>query len=187
MKRAFAVGIHFVLAALCVFWLSLGVVSYWYCHQLNVGIDHGTSGAALDLRSTPGALECIWITFDSEPGRPDRGLTADFWAQAWPDDVRAMIRHHEWVSHGFGMHRWKQLPLNGPGPKFTNYYYGISLPFWLLAILCGIAPVLRWNPRRLRRRRRLAAGLCLTCGYDLRATPDRCPECGTIAGTIAKS
>jgi hypothetical protein len=53
-----------------------------------------------------------------------------------------------------------------------------GLFFWSLFIV-AIAFVLTRTIRTARRWRGKRAGLCPTCGYDLRATPDRCLECGT--------
>jgi len=58
----------------------------------------------------------------------------------------------------------------------------ISCPFWLALLLFAALPIVwchkRWQGIRVRNRRR--SGQCLQCGYDLRATPKRCPECGMI-------
>jgi hypothetical protein len=59
-----------------------------------------------------------------------------------------------------------------------------AVPHWFLVLLLAAMPawwVLRWRRER-ESRRRAERGLCLHCGYDLRATPQRCPECGVEAG-----
>jgi hypothetical protein len=47
----------------------------------------------------------------------------------------------------------------------------------------GLAILFFWLANSLHRKlRRLKPppGICIRCGYDLRATPDRCPECGAV-------
>jgi hypothetical protein len=60
------------------------------------------------------------------------------------------------------------------GPGRLMPIAAVWLPYGL--ILAG--RVVWWAGRRIRQRRRRTRGLCLQCGYDLRASPERCPECG---------
>lgn len=62
----------------------------------------------------------------------------------------------------------------------------VHLPYWTLALLLGAALTAATARLTLgRRRQRRRAGRCVRCGYDLRATPARCPECGATPGRPA--
>lgn len=57
-------------------------------------------------------------------------------------------------------------------------FVGIILPYWIPLALTIPLPAF-WMFRRRRKTQRIRTRLCLSCGYDLRASTDRCPECGT--------
>jgi hypothetical protein len=62
---------------------------------------------------------------------------------------------------------------------FTTSHRLIVVPYWFPTALFAVAPAI-WFRRTRRGLHRKMAGHCPKCGYDLRATPDRCPECGNI-------
>jgi hypothetical protein len=60
-------------------------------------------------------------------------------------------------------------------PGFNGWY--LQLPLWLITMPALVLPLIalrRWCVGRYRR----LSGLCPSCGYDLRESKDRCPECG---------
>ena len=56
--------------------------------------------------------------------------------------------------------------------------YGVEFHYWfLLAVFLVVFAI---AIRRSAAARSVDPAICKSCGYDLRATPNRCPECGTI-------
>src|SRR5688572_25949990 len=79
------------------------------------------------------------------------------------------------------------VQFNHPFPGYRHFRNPLALlvdvsyaiPFTISAVLPPIC-LLRYH----RQRRRTRLGLCKVCGYDLRASPGRCPECGTSPITL---
>src|SRR5688572_3310851 len=70
---------------------------------------------------------------------------------------------------------WASLVTRSP-PRFVGYanvrLFEVTVP--LVAVTFAASyPILRAQFSRQRK-----GPHCLSCGYDLRATPERCPECG---------
>ena len=82
-----------------------------------------------------------------------------------------LVPDREWLGFGFeagrSWRRWDRTLL--------------TVPHWALALILTALPAaqLRRSIRDGRFRDR-SRRLCPACGYDLRASPDRCPECGAV-------
>jgi hypothetical protein len=88
---------------------------------------------------------------------------------------------HDW--HGF---RW--YAISGGSLAERVVMLELTVPAWFFMLVTALPALwLVIARRRLRRSRRIAAGLCIKCAYDLRASTDRCPECGARIPSTAVS
>ncbi|HEV2293654.1 MAG TPA: hypothetical protein VGR35_07350 [Tepidisphaeraceae bacterium] len=152
--------------AACVLWVR----SYW----LWEGVAYQTtSGRLCTVTSRLGAL-----SFDVTDGWP-AGQFKPLELHSDPVLVAGLSSPSEWHLLGFGVDRHAQMVGVGDwtGPSSGT---SIIVPYWLVSLLAMISALVMSFPLLIRRHRR-RLGLCAACGYDLRGTPDRCPECGNVA------
>ena len=82
---------------------------------------------------------------------------------------------------GGDMYEMRRVPLTDPTyAKHARLSLRLGLAA-LASILVSIVYMVFARRAASERRRRIKCGLCLKCGYDLRASPKCCPECGRIS------
>ena len=106
---------------------------------------------------------------------PKRGRLDLVYMRKSPDPDPGFIRIRG-SPHGVGGTDYGRRVLGFGGGRAPSGGRYVNIPFWFIAVACAAPTVLLL--RAEWRRRKSRPGTCPACGYDLRATPDRCPECG---------
>ena len=199
---------RFVVAAFCLLSLlaAAGTACLWWESRGGQGYvaDASVLGTYVVVELLPGGRTGIMVV-RRWPGR----ATVRFWSQhAYYDEHPIYWHGHRGCSRGTASAssgqsgqlavfvrrdtrepiRWDpgRMPpksvvvAHGPMPAWTAG----GIPVWLVIAGMLVPPLLlegrRW--RRVREhRRRVRLGLCLACGYDLRHSPEKCPECGSAS------
>jgi len=103
----------------------------------------------------------------------------------WTADEPGWLHFSRPVDNSVGGTDYSHRVLGFGGGVQLNGGIFVNVPYWLTGVIGAVPPLLL--ARNELRRRRKRHGACLVCGYDLRATPDRCPECGTSPASSVRA
>jgi hypothetical protein len=178
MRRTLFNLVAALSAVLCIAASLLGVQSY------RVGRLAYWSHPRKEIQAGTARGE-LWVYWAAEPPGAVRGqlgfrteqFTAPVAARDWGYGPRAIPYLFDVAGFAAGSGPYATVPGRSAGV--------VIVPCWAVALLTLLPPLL-WCHRRRQAKRRSGANLCQACGYDLRATPDRCPECGAVPAATAR-
>jgi hypothetical protein len=170
LGRILVNALTIVSLLLCLASIGLWVRSYSQADYLRrVGPARPGAESFFVYLASGGGGAAIYVGFYSPQWAA--GIGREGWD--WDVSHQTPIRY----AGGFTATRWGLGYESVRVPEWR--YRALAFPLWLSTTLFASLPITRLA-LLVRRRRRGVEGHCTHCGYDLRATPDRCPECGRI-------
>jgi len=167
----------FVVVSLLLFVVAMTLWVRSYYRKDDILFPHPSgSNWAYVLKTYPGTLDLGTLQMWDAP------LDAPHWKTEKVDALEMRLSRYwdsEHLTFGFAYIRTGFIGRTGSNTKYFGQWRELFASFWNFCVLTTIAPgIFVWQATRKAKRR--GSGFCSICGYDLRATPDRCPECGTV-------
>jgi hypothetical protein len=183
----FAAGVSLLI---CVLSIAAWTRSYFACDALAYSAHEDTPVVSTmrrwDFSQANGVIRLDWLEVQDlillRPKNLPRWPRRDGWkydtASIRPQllqegDSLAAKLGFAWGSSPFGLPPSSRV---GGSSKASNRVF--SFPHWAMTLAAAFLPACWLTGHRRRHANR--PGLCTNCGYDLRATANRCPECGTV-------
>lgn len=194
-----------IILAICALLLCVSLLLWWRSHWTADGIYWASRAKSFLLISTDGRL-ALAVSTPPEGGAlvpPQvrsmvRGEPSARWEAArWNHDLG--YKSKSWAGFEFTAQINPTAVLVAPNTQNQGlrrlsearlYYQAnptslVAAPYWFMALMMSIPLALFVRSYR-QTVGHLRAGRCAGCGYDLRATPDRCPECGAVPSAFQK-
>ena len=179
-----------VCVVIITFWIRGQFKSDWF--QWQKTDPKANTWRALDMASGRSGFYFSWqaFSFDRPGYAQEYALQLKRVAGFGHEEGEAQSMPYQgtfWNRLGFGSRvSGEQSAYSGTFNDRSNYRYrfdGCHVPYWfpLHLFACGGLPLLIRLQAKLQRSRRLRANQCVACGYDLRGSSGRCPECGQPA------